>query len=226
MKWFEYLKWILNDKGSFAVTYDFSPNTVIASSNVNTNFADIETAINDIDTYIGTGVITNAMLATINTAGKVSGAALTSLANTPSAAGILPVANGGTEFDSGDICLSTTAKDESGWTEITSTYAGKYIRIGSTGLATGGAATHTHAAGSYTNGAHTHTLATGTQSGSQAQNYLMSSGGYIMSQGTGSGTSACVKVTTTSGGTATITGTSAAGANTPLYVDLRLFQKS
>jgi len=128
---------------SFAVTYDFSPNTVISSTQMNTNFADIETAINAITDYISSGTITNAMLAQITTASKVHGSSLTGLASVPAGAGILPSANGGTEDESGDVKLSTIAKAVSGWTEVSATYANKFIRISATALATGGSDTHT-----------------------------------------------------------------------------------
>jgi len=216
LRWLiENSRWVLNTVGAFAVSHDFTANTVISSTQMNTNFGDIETAINDIDTYIGSGVITGTMLATISTAGKINGAAITGLASVPSGAGILPAANGGTEFDSGDICLSSAAKDEAGWTEVTSTYAGKYLRVGATGLATGGAATHTHAAGSYAGPSHTHSVANQAINGQggtadPAQNNVVAHnhGGV-----------------TGSGGTGAVTGTSAAGVNTPLYVDMRLFSK-
>lgn len=99
---------------AFAVTYDFSPNTVISSTNMNTNFADLETAINAIATYITTGQITNVMLAQITTASKVSGAALTLLANIPSAAGQIPVANLGT----GTPSSSNFLRGDGAWTAV------------------------------------------------------------------------------------------------------------
>jgi len=58
------------------------------------------------------GSIANGKLSTINTAGKVTGDALTSLANTPSGAGVLPVANGSTGFGSytnGDLLYANTS---------------------------------------------------------------------------------------------------------------------
>lgn len=188
---------------SFAVTYDFISNTVISSSNVNTNYADIETAINSIHSYIGAGVITNAMLAgSIDLTSKVTGT--------------LPVANGGTEFDTGDVCLSTAAKDESGWTEITSTYSGRYLRAGSTGLATGGASGHTH-----TGPSHTHSISySGTTAASSDTNGAGGAG--ISSNPTththtysGSGTSGSEG-----------TGNTGAASSEPLYVDMRLFSRS
>lgn len=209
LKWIaEHSGWVLNNRGSFAVTTDFTANTVISSSQVNTNFADVETAINAIHSYIGSGVITNTMLAgSIDLTSKVTG--------------VLPVANGGTEFDTGDICLSTAAKDETGWTEITSTYSEKYLRVGSTGLATGGASTHTHAAGTFAGPSHTHTVL---------------KDGYTLNESAADGTIMITHpadsrgmqndITSESGGTGSVTGTSAAGNNTPLYVDLRLFSKN
>lgn len=195
---------------SFAVTYDFTANTVISSTNMNTNFSDIETAINNIDDYIGTGVITAAMLATIATAGKVSGAALTALANTPSGAGVLPEANVG-QCEGGDILLSSGAKTLSGWTEITSTYASKYIRVGATGLATGGNSTHTH-----TGPSHTHSVS-GTTAASSDTN---GAGGTGISSNPTSHTHTYSSTTGAEG-----TGNTGSANNDPLYIDLRLWQK-
>lgn len=196
---------------SFSVDYDFTSNSVISSSQMNLNFSSIETAVNSIQSYIGTGVITNAMLATITTAGKVSGAALTGLASTPSGAGILPIANGGTEFDTGDICFSSAAKNETGWTEVTSTYSARYIRVGSTGLATGGNATHTHTGPSHTHGV---SGTTGTTTGSTSSG----ADGNTLTQSH----SHSVSLTSDAGGT----GNTGAANSDPLYVDLRMFQRS
>lgn len=198
-------RWILNEIGAFAVTTDFTANTTISSSQMNTNFGDVETAINSIHSYIGNAVITNAMLAgSIDLTSKVTG--------------LLPAAN---FVESGDVLLSTIAKTQSGWTEITSTYSGRYLRLGGTGLATGGASTHTHAAGSYAGPSHTHNYSgtTSTASGSWTGDWIVGTVATAAHSHTFSGTSGA-------GGTGAITGTSASGNNTPLYVDLRAYQKS
>lgn len=225
LRWLiENSKWVLNEVGAtFAVTHDFTANTVISSSQMNTNFADMETGINSIEDYIGNGVITGVMLATISTAGKISGAALTALANTPSGAGVLPGAN---VFEGSEILLSSGSKSESGWTEITSTYADKYLRVGSTELGTGGSATLPGTSGSHVLSAaempaHSHGQTVGGRDNgsvgydgtytSSCNNPISQQSGSYATQSAGGG----------GGHTHDLTGV----ANAPLYVDVRLWQK-
>lgn len=183
---------------AFSVPTDFTANTVISSSQMNSNFGSVETAINSIHSYIGTGVITNAMLAgSIDLTSKVTGT--------------LPVANGGTEFDTGDICLSTVAKDETGWSEVTGSYANRYLRVGSTGLATGGASTHTH-----TGPSHNHSVSITSGAASATATFQVGATTAAIAH------THSVSGTTGSGGT----GNTSSANNNPLYVDLRLFQRS
>ena len=110
-------------------------------------------------------------------------------------------------FVTGDWILSSVGTAHTGWTEVSATYAGKYIRIGATGLATGGSATHTHERGSFTVSG-----STGTNSGAQVPT----------TPGAGTNASPHGHTHTFSGN---VTGTSATGANAPLFVDIRIFQK-
>ena len=50
----------------------------------------------------------------------------------------------------GDWIISTVTTARTGWTNVSATYSGKFMRINVTPLTTGGADTHTHAAGSFT----------------------------------------------------------------------------
>lgn len=74
----------------------FTSGTTILSADVNSDF---DTIYNDYNGNITNAniaagaAITDSKLASISTAGKVSGAALTSLSSTPSGAGILPFVN-------------------------------------------------------------------------------------------------------------------------------------
>lgn len=111
-----------------------------------------------------------------------------------------------------DFILSASSAARAGWTDRTATYLGRYLRIGTTGLTTGGNSTHTHAAGSYTVPAHNH----GGSTGSFTANHE--------ADGLGSAT-ATHSHSISSQAAALITGTSAAANNDPLYVDVRMWQK-
>lgn len=77
-------------------TYTFSAGAVIIAAQHNTDFDTLYNLVNG--TLDGTNLAANAAIADtqlgqITTAGKVSGAALTSLASIPSGAGVIPAAN-------------------------------------------------------------------------------------------------------------------------------------
>lgn len=84
--------------GLISIPNTFTVGAVIIASQHNSNFSVIYSEFNGSisDANIsGSANISDSKLAAISTAGKVSGAALTSLASIPSGAGVLPVANGG-----------------------------------------------------------------------------------------------------------------------------------
>lgn len=101
-----------------SLPWTFTVGAVIVASQHNSNF---NTIYNDYNGGITTANISasagivDTQLANITTAGKVSGAALTSLASTPSGAGVLPSANGG--VPSGCILMwsGTIATIPTGW---------------------------------------------------------------------------------------------------------------
>lgn len=79
-----------------AIPNVFSAGATILSAEHNENFSPVYNLVNgqlDNDNIKASAAIVDTKLAQITTAGKVSGAALTSLANVPSGAGILPFAN-------------------------------------------------------------------------------------------------------------------------------------
>lgn len=123
-------------------------------------------------------------------------------------------ANGLTFGRSGDILLSTISTALNGWTDVSATYADKFIRISATALSTGGADTHTHAVGSYSTAAHSHTGYTG---------------GVSFSGSAGSNTAGALDTqhrhSISEEAATAITGTSASGDNVPAYVTLVMFQK-
>lgn len=77
-------------------TYTFTAGTTIVASEHNTNFDTLYNLVNgniDNANVKASAGIVDSKLAQITTAGKVSGAALTSLSSTPAGAGLLPSAN-------------------------------------------------------------------------------------------------------------------------------------
>ena len=114
----------------------------------------------------------------------------------------------------GDKLLSSNTTTPPDFTDQSSTYADKFIRISSTALSTGGADTHTHAAGSYAGPAHTHAV-----SGLSLIPFAGGGGIDYYSPRASSHTS-------DSGGTGAVTGTSASGDNVPAYVTLKIYSKN
>jgi len=113
-------------------------------------------------------------------------------------------------FASTDFIL-TALSTKTGWTDVTTTYAGKYLRIGATALATGGNSTHTHTGPSHT---HTYSGTTGAPSGT-TDKY------------SGANQVAVYNHTHSYSGTTVAGGTGNTGAANldPVYVDVRMFQK-
>ncbi len=121
---------------------------------------------------------------------------------------------------SGDFLSSGVTTARSGWTNVTSTYTGKFMRIGGTPLTTGGADTHTHGAGSYAGPSHSHTVpASSAVWGTGAK-----TDGKLTTAQDG-GNSANTDASTSSSGTGAVTGTSASGDNVPAYVSTVLWKK-
>ena len=88
--------------------------------------------------------------------------------------------------------------------DVSATYSNLFIRVNATAGSTGGADTHTHAAGSYIGPVHTHTLNTSPLDETAGTTTMP----------TGS--------TTDSGGGGAITGTSASGSNIPSFLTAKL----
>lgn len=124
-------------------------------------------------------------------------------------------------FRTGDLLMSSAAAP-TGWTDVSATYNGRYVRVSSgTALETGGNATHTHGVGSYASQNHTHTVpATDTDWGSVSENYGRL--GVAAPEGTRAATN---NKSVSSSGAAAITGTSASANNDPLYVDVKMYSK-
>ncbi|RKZ25660.1 hypothetical protein DRQ26_05570, partial [bacterium] len=113
---------------------------------------------------------------------------------------------------SGDLLLSTNTSAPSGWTDISSTYDNKFIRISSgTPLDTGGSNSHTHGAGSYAVNIPSFNSGTG-----------VGGGGAYTGGATDYGPNHYHTVNPPS---TSVTGTSASADNIPAYIQIRIFKK-
>ena len=96
--------------------FTFTTGATIIAAEHNTNFDDIYNQFNgniDNDNIKSTAGIVDTKLAQINTASKVSGAALTSLGSVPTGGGELPSLNAG--VPTGSITAYATTTTPSGW---------------------------------------------------------------------------------------------------------------
>jgi len=122
---------------------------------------------------------------------------------------------GSQAWRSGDKLLSSNTTVPTGWTDQSSTYDNNFIRISSgTPLTSGGADTHTHAAGSYAGPSHTHTtsiVSGGTEEAAAGSGLLGNLGEH--------------EHTISASGTGAVTGTSASANNIPVYIQLKMYSK-
>ena len=116
---------------------------------------------------------------------------------------------------SGDIILSSNVSTPSGWSDVSSTYNNKFIRISSsTPLSTGGVDSHSHTAGSYIGPSHNHTTTIidgGNEQASAGDGLLGNYGEH--------------EHTISSNGNAAITGVSATSNNVPAYIQIKMYKK-
>lgn len=92
-----------------SIPFTFTVGAVIIASQHNSNFSTIYSDYNGNITTANlsaSAAVADTQLAQITTAGKVSGAALTSLSSTPSGAGVVPTANLGTGTANSTVMLS------------------------------------------------------------------------------------------------------------------------
>lgn len=131
-------------------------------------------------------------------------------------ANVAKIASGALEFRTDDLLTSRNASPPVGWSDVTATYASRYVRVG-TGTV-GGAATHTH-----TGPSHSHTVSLqnyGFDYSSPSINGYIAAAQYVTTwHGAGKITSPPV---TTAGGT----GNTGSASNNPLYVDVRMYKKN
>jgi hypothetical protein len=201
-------------EGSVTVTYTFSANTLIVAAQFNSNFTDVLSGINNVATaqIEDEAVITSKIADDAVTIDKLDAYI---------ADGVISGASGIDWGRQGDIILSSNTSAPAGFSDVSSTYGNKFIRISTdTPLQTGGGDTHIHSTGSHTLTtdeipAHSHTVAT-------SANYAQGT-----ERLTKNGTSALDNTSTSSvgGGASHNHGNTNAGSNVPAYVKTRMYMK-
>ena len=137
----------------------------------------------------------------------------------------------GWQFRSGDLLFSSNTTAPPGWTDVSTTYENKFIRISSgTPLETGGSDTHSHGAGSYALPQHIHTILANNKysySYSASGTYNGRLGIHVGDAGIYETTRYFISsdISTTSAGGGNVTGTSASAENIPAYVQVRVYKK-
>lgn len=128
----------------------------------------------------------------------------------------------GTTLPAGAAFFMLTGSCPSWTTDVTATYTNRFLRVNATGSTTGGTDTHNHTAGTYVGVSHTHSVtdpATGWSSTADTA---------VTGKKAGSGGGNAYEIpsdrtlTTTSGGSGAITGTSATSDNIPAFVTGKL----
>ena len=136
------------------------------------------------------------------------------------------------DFITGDWIISSVTTARSGWTDVSATYANKFMRINATPLTTGGADTFTLAEANLPS--HTHGVGTFVISSGVAYfiSFPSGSGGYYALRQDGSlqQHSSYNNNTPTGGhtlsGLSAATGSGTAVSNVPAYVQVCVFQKN
>ncbi len=233
------LKILFDERGGTLAITRKTANTLITAAGFNTNYAEIEAVINgDIDdTNIEDDAVTAAKLnsdvvrANYGLVQHTTGALYVDLSDTNPG---LELTDGGLRVKSyglnqrtanglevgrtGDLLLSSAASTPDGWTDVSATYEGKFIRISATALSTGTGSgnTDSHTLTEAEMPSHTHGISVSADAGAgtnptyiSATNTL-TSGTTINPANTGG----------SNGHTHTIT------AYVPAYVSTKMFQKS
>lgn len=185
-------------------TYNYVSNTTVNPVQNNTNENSIFNYLQlGVDTYAA-GSITQAAISAsaaipyskLNLTGSILNADISASAaitgnKIAAGYGVLP---------SGAVYFMVSGACPTGTTDVSATYSNKFVRINATAGSTGGADTHTHAAGSYG--------VSGTTGGPSATG------------GSGGSGASGVTQTHTHDFSASVTGTSASGSNVPAYVTM------
>jgi len=229
------LKILLDEKGSTLAITRKTSGTVITAAGFNTNYDEIEAVVNALtSTNYAADSVGRAALNSdvVNSNNGLKQESNGSLSVDPSDTNpSLEISDGGlrakvaelinrtssglTWGRTSDLLSSGSTSTPSGFTDVSSTYNNKFMRVSTgTPFTTGGADTHTHGAGSYANPSHNHGGVTG---------------GVSLNTGGGDNTAGILDTKHTHSvstqAAATITGTSASGDNVPAFLEVRLYQK-
>jgi hypothetical protein len=157
---------------------------------------------------------------------------ITELFAKDSAGNDMQITSGGNAYPwrTGDLLMSSHASAPAGFSDVSATYADKFIRISSgTPLTTGGSDTHTHGAGSYASQNHSHTIPASTTYSSVVSKASTGDGRLGIKWGSGNyeiNRRYINSDITTSTEGAAITGTSASANNIPAYVCVKVYSKN
>lgn len=239
-KYFNYLISIFFDEngGTLAMTRKTS-NTLITASGFNTNYDQVEAVVNGgIEaTNLASAAVTAVKIAgsafrtgygvkqhtdstiMVEIASSSPGLSVAGSGLTAVVTGIATLQSGGIDGGrAGDMILSSNTNTPSGWTDISTTYANKFIRISATALTAGGADTHTHTGTTDSHvltiaqmPAHTHTYSITGAAGSGTSGGDVGSGGTTGSTGGGGGH--------------THGFTTGSGNNVPAFITSKLYKK-
>jgi len=239
-----FLRILLDQRGDTLAITRKTSNTVITASGFNTNYDEIEAVVNALtSTNLAADSVTNVQIAgsvvrtDFGLSQHTDGTLQVDLSATnpgletnqdgglrAKVAEMINRASGGLTWGrSGDVVLSSSADTPDGFTDKSSTYGNKFIRINSTALSEAGSDTHDHgaASGSHTISisempAHTHTV-------SKKSSGAIGSSPPTLSSDTDTDNNTLT--TGSTGGGSGHTHTISSVDNIPAYVTLKLFQK-
>lgn len=235
----KFLLAILKDEfgATLAVTRK-TANTLITASGFNTNYDQIEAVVNALtstnyanDSVGAAALASDVIRATYGLIQHTDGSLYVDVSDTNpglelsdgglrvKAYGLAQRTSNGLDIGrSGDLLLSSASSVPTGWTDVSATYEGKFIRVSATALSTGGVDTHTH-----TGGSHTHTLAPGANVQIGATTHVVyMEGGILKVQDPGTVSTVTGNIAATAAGG---TGATGSGDNVPVYLSSKLFKK-
>lgn len=212
---------LLDQRAAVSVTYTFSANTLIVAAQINQNFTDLVNGVNNITTdQLASGSVTNDKMANnaIDEENIVDGAVSASKIDYKTD-GLIVNDSGLAWGRAGDMLISANTATPDGFTDVSTTFENRYIKISSleTPLATGGSETHEH-----TVQGHSLTIAEMPQH-NHGQTFVSSP--KTNGDGSGGPFGSFQTMTNQGSGAAHTHGLTFAN-NTPLYVAIRMYQKN